>query len=283
MGWTSSSARDCAALTFCHCAWSSAARSKSSSAEAASRSAASGASMDLAAGVEEGLHGGGLGCVSRGALGRAGLVAGREALLHLLVDAAGMLGIRREVFDAAAEFEEVEDGVAVAVGGGARGERAVEVGQRALAEAVGGVDARVGVVGGEAEEERRAQLEAAARFVEAEDGGGGVVEGERRLELRAGDGVVDAGYAVAQVEALGLRVRRREDAGDAAAEVGGAGEVGLGLDLPLDARAVEGEDSGQRGNRAQGFRGVLRREGYGLLELERRGHRRIVDGDGLAY
>ena len=143
-----------------------------------------------------------------------------------------MLGIRGEIFDAAAEFEEIEDGVAVAVGGGARGERAVEVGQRALAEPVGGVDARVGVLRGEAQEEGRAQPEAAARFVQAEDGGGGVVEGEGRLELGAGDGVVDAGDARAEVETLALGVRWSEDAGDAAAQVGGAGEVGLGFGWP---------------------------------------------------
>jgi len=158
----------------------------------------------FAAGVEERFHGGGFGDVGGGALGRAGLVARREALLHLLVYAAGMLGIRGEVLDAAAQLEEIEDCVAVAVGGGARGERAVEIGERTLREAVGGVDARVGVFGGEAEEERRAQLEAAARLVEAEDGCGGVVEREGGLELGAGDGVVDAGYTVAKVEALRL-------------------------------------------------------------------------------
>ena len=123
----------------------------------------------FAVGGEEGLDGGGLGGVGGCACGRAGLIAGRETLVHLLIDAAGMFGIRGEVFVAAAEFEEVEDGVAVAVGGGARGERAVGVGQRAAAEAVGGVDARVGVVGGEAQEEGRVQAQAAAGFGATED------------------------------------------------------------------------------------------------------------------
>ena len=222
---------------------------------------------------EEGFDGGGLGGVGGRALGRAGLVAGREALVHLTVDAAGMLRIRREVLGAAAELEEVEDRVAVAVGGGARGERAVGVGQRAAAEVVGGVDARVGVPGGEAEEEGRVQAQAAAGLGEAEDCGGGVVERERGLELGAGDGVVDAGDASAEVEALTLGVRRREDAGDAAAEVGCAGEVRL----VFDTRAVQGEDSGERGDGAQSFGGALWREGDGVLEVEGRGHRRIVD------
>ena len=118
----------------------------------------------FAVGGEEGLDCGGFGGVGGRALGRAGLVAGREALVHLTVDAAGMLGIRGEVLGAAAELEEVEDGVAVAVGGGARRKRAVGVGQRAAAETVGGVDAREGVPGGEAEEEGRVQAQAAAGF-----------------------------------------------------------------------------------------------------------------------
>jgi len=137
----------------------------------------------FAVGREEGLDGDGFGCVRGCALGRAGLVAGREALVHLLIDTAGMLGIRREVLGAAAELEEVEDRVAVAVGGGARRERAVGVGEGAAAEAVGGVDAREGVPGGEAKEEGSVQAQTAAGFGEAEDGGGGVVERERGLEL----------------------------------------------------------------------------------------------------
>ena len=73
-----------------------------------------------------------------------------------------MLGIGREVFITAAKFEEVEDGVAVAVCGGARRKWAVGVGQCAAAEAVGGVDAREDVLGGEAEEEGCVQAQAAA-------------------------------------------------------------------------------------------------------------------------
>ena len=89
-----------------------------------------------------------------------------------------------------------------------------------------------------------------------------MVEGEGGLELGAGDGVFDAGDARAQVEALGLGFRWSEQAGDAAAEVGGAGEVGLGFNLAFDARAVEGEDSGEGGDGAQDFGSVLRCERY---------------------
>ena len=116
-----------------------------------------------------------------------------------------------------------------------------------------------------------------ARLVEAEDAGRRVVERERGLELRAGDGVVDAGDARAQVEALRLRVGWREDAGDAAAEIGGAGEIRL----VFCTWAAQGEDSGHCWNCAQGFGRVLRREGYRVLEVERCDHRRIVDGSSV--
>ena len=196
MGWTSESARDCAGFDSLPLLVDSCGALEVKLGGGCFALGGEGREHGLAAGVEETLYSGGFGFVGRGAGRRAGLVARREALVHLLVDAAGMLGIRGEIFVAAAELEEVEDGVAVAVGGGARWERAVEVVEGALAEAVGGVDARVGVLGGEAEEERRAQAKATAGFVEAEDCGRRVVEGEGRLELRAGDGVVDAGDAV---------------------------------------------------------------------------------------
>ena len=84
----------------------------------------------FAMGVEKGVHGGSFGGIGSGAGGRAGLVARREALVHLAVDAAGVFGIGHKVLDA--------------------------VGQRAFAEAVGGVDARVVILRGEAQEEGRA-------------------------------------------------------------------------------------------------------------------------------
>ena len=132
----------------------SAARSKSRSMEAASRSAVlSCVSIDSPWVSKKACTAAAFGVVGGGALGSACLVAGREALLHLLVDTARMLRIGSEIFDAAAELEEVEDGIGVAVGGGAGRERTVKVAEGALREAVGGVDAWVGVLGGEAEEE----------------------------------------------------------------------------------------------------------------------------------
>ena len=255
MGRTSGSARAAADLTRRKWAWSWAARSKSRSGGGLLALGGELGEEGFAVGGEEGLDRGGLGGVGGRALGRAGLVAGREALVHLTVDAAGMLGIRREVLGAAAELEEVEDGVAVAVGGGARRKGAVGVGERAAAETVGGVDARKGVLGGEAQEEGRVQTQAAAGFGLREDADGRVVERERGLELGAGDGEVDAGNAVAQVEALGLGVGRGEDAGDAAAEVGGAGEVGLGLRLAFDCVGR----GGRRLRAARGWRAGFRR------------------------
>ncbi len=61
-------------------------------------------------------------CFGAMAIRRAGLIAGRQALLHFEVGTGGMLGIWVQVFDAAAQLEEVEHGVAGALGSGARGE-----------------------------------------------------------------------------------------------------------------------------------------------------------------
>ena len=207
----------------------------------------------LAAGVEEFFYGCGFGGVL---LGRAGLFAGRDALVHLAVDAAGMLGVGSEVFMAAAEFEEVEDGVAVPLGGEAGGEGAVHLGEAALGELVGGVDAGEGVLHGHAEEVRGVELEAAAGFDVSEEGGGGVVEDERGFEGGAGDAVLDACDFVAEVEAFGLRLGRVEETPHAPAEVGGLGEVGC----VFGAWAAEGEDSGLRGDGAKDFVGSLGRE-----------------------
>ena len=121
------------------------------------------------------------------------------------------------------------------------------------------------------------------RFTGGSNLGHPPIEGEHGFELGAGDGEVDAGGARAQVEALTWGAGRREDASDAAAQVGGAGEVGLGFGLSFDARAVQGEDSGERGDGAQGFGGALGRERDGVFEVEGRGHRRIVDGDAVLW
>jgi hypothetical protein len=104
-----------------------------------------------------------------------------------------MLGVRREVFVAAAQPEEVEDGVAVALGSGARGEWTVGVVEGAPAEAVGDVDAGPGVFEGNAEEGGGVEFETAAGLGRAEEVGGGVVEDEGGFEVGAGDAVVDPG------------------------------------------------------------------------------------------
>jgi len=177
----------------------------------------------FAAGVEEFFYGGGFGGVL---LWCAGLLAGFEALVHLAVDAAGVVGMWGEVLVAAAEFEEVEDGVAIALGGEARGEGAVHLREAALGELVGGVDAGVRVFQRHAKEVRGVELEAAAGFGVSEVGGGGLVEDEGRFEGGAGDAVLDARYFFAEVEALGLRLGWVEETPHATAEVGGLREVG---------------------------------------------------------
>jgi hypothetical protein len=93
-----------------------------------------------------------------------------------------MFGIGSKVFIAAAEFEEVEDGVAVTLGGEARGEGPVHLSEAAFGELVGGVDAGELVLHGHAEEVGSVELEAATRLGVTEECSGGVVEYERRLE-----------------------------------------------------------------------------------------------------
>lgn len=225
----------------------------------------------FAAGVEEFFYGGGFGGVL---LGRAGLFAGLDAFAHLAVDAAGMLGVGLEVFVAAAKFEEIECGVAVALGGEAGGERAVHLGEAAFGELVGGVDAGEFVLHGHAEEVGGVEFETATGFGVAEECGGGVVEDEGGFEGGAGDAVLDAGDFFAEVEATGLRLGRVEQAPHATAEVGGVSEVGC----VFGAWAAEGEDSGLRGDGAEDFVGVLGGEGEGVFEVETGWHRRIVDG-----
>ena len=55
---------------------------------------------------------------------RVALLARLHALVHLAVDAAGVLGVGLEIFVAAAQQKEVEHGIAGSLGGSARGERA---------------------------------------------------------------------------------------------------------------------------------------------------------------
>ena len=87
-----------------------------------------------------------------------------------------MFGVDLKVFMAATKFEEIEGGVAVTLRGGTRGERAVGLVETAPAEAIGGIDAGVGMLQGEAQEVGSMQAQAFAGLVGTEDGGGRVVE-----------------------------------------------------------------------------------------------------------
>ena len=83
------------------------------------------------------------------------------------------------------------------------------------------------------------QAQTAARFVGAEGGTRGSVEDECGLEVGAGAGPLDEADALAQIEApaedgAALIVdgfRRCEQAAQAAAKIGGASQVGFGLNL----------------------------------------------------
>jgi hypothetical protein len=98
----------------------------------------------------------------------------------------------------------------------------------------------------------------------AEEGCGGVVENERRLEGGAGEAVFDARNSFAEVEAFGLRLRRGQNAPHAAAEVCGLSEIGC----VFCARAAEGEDSRLRGDGAQDLVCAFGGEGYRLIEVK---------------
>ena len=91
---------------------------------------------------------------------------------------------------------------------------------------------------------------------------GGVVEGEAGLEVGAGVGVFDAGDAFGELEAFGLGAPGVEEALEAAAEVGGAGEIGFGVGIS----AEEGEDAGEFGQSREGWGGVGWVEGEGVGE-----------------
>ncbi len=103
----------------------------------------------LAAGGQKAFDGGGFFGI---ALVGAALVAGREAHLHLGIDAAGMAGIGIEIVGAAAQQKKLESLVGIALGGGARRERAVRPVGFALAGAVGDGDARIGIAAEKADE-----------------------------------------------------------------------------------------------------------------------------------
>jgi hypothetical protein len=116
------------------------------------------------------------------------------------------------------------------------------------------------------------EFEAAAGFGVAEEGGGGVVEDERRFEGGTGDAVLDGCDFFAEVETLGLRLRGIEEATHSPAKVSGLGEVGS----VFGTRAAESEDSGLRRNGAQNLTGSLRRKVDNVIEVKACSHRRIV-------
>ena len=114
-----------------------------------------------------------------------------------------MFGIGSEIFVAAAEEEEVEDGVAGAFGGGARREGAEGFGEGFFAEAIGGVDARMRLRHRDAQNVGRVEAKALARFLRAEGRAGGAVEEQGGFEVGAGARPLDPVNAGAEIEALG--------------------------------------------------------------------------------
>jgi hypothetical protein len=116
------------------------------------------------------------------------------------------------------------------------------------------------------------EFKAAAGLDVSEEGGGGVVEDEGGFEGGTGDAVLDGCDFFAEVEALGLRLRRIEEPTHAPAKVSGLGEVGC----VFGTRSAESEDSGLRWNGAQNLAGSLRRKVYNVIEVKACSHRTIL-------
>ena len=119
-----------------------------------------------------------------------------------------------------------------------------------------------------------------------------MVEQQRGFEVGAGAGVLDEADAVAEVEAFvgdGLTagvelLGRREQAAQAAAEIGGASEVGLGCGFC----AAQGEDAGRGGDGAQesiGVRGTnsMRWSNWKDAEAALTGEIVVCGGGGVVY
>lgn len=225
----------------------------------------------------EAVAGGGGGFEERGALGGEevdeavgfgavfvggdGLLAGAEALHHLAVDAAGVVWSGREVFLAAADLEEVEEVVVELFGGGAGEEGPV-------VEGVGGGEAGGDGGAGEGIGEMDFEQDGGAEFEEGVVGlweveAGELIEEEGRGEAGGGEVVFDQGGGGGEGEKAGGGAGG-EEAGEAAAEAGGAGEVGAGVG------EMDEEDGGRVGDG-----GEIERRGEG-----RAGHILILAGAG---
>ena len=169
-----------------------------------------------------------------------------------------------EVVDAAAHLEEVERIVHELLGGDSGDEGTVENGASAeAAEARGDGGARVFVFKVQLYQRCEAKAQAVGicfRERATQD----AVEQESGLEVGSGGRVLDRADTVAQVELLRAFLERAEQTLQAAAEVGGLADVGLGVGI----FAAQEEDSRGRGDCGEDLRISLRDEFQALGQHE---------------
>ena len=172
----------------------------------------------MSPGREKGLDFGGF---FRVALVGASLEAGREAHLHLGVDASGKSRVRIKVGEAAAKQKQVEGFVTEAFGGRARRERAIKILGSRFCNRVGYIYARIAILHRHPQEIWRIEVEAfTGAFAESLVRRG--VERERGLEIGSGGSVFDTGDAFGEAKAFGLGRFGVKEAFEASPDVGGS-------------------------------------------------------------
>ena len=200
----------------------------------------------VSAAVEIGLHPANLSPVI---VVGAAFEARREAHFHFGIDAAGKVRVGMEVVDAASHLEEIQRIVGELFCRGARGERTIV--KRAPARAAepgGNRGARVFIF--HMQLEQRGKTEAQAVRVSFRESRAKLsIQEKTGFEIGARGSELDGAHAVAQVQSAGL-FRRAEEALQAAAQVGGLADVGLGLGIV----AAQEEDGGRGWSGGENFR-----------------------------
>src|SRR5579859_6493199 len=170
--------------------------------------------------------------------------AGRQAHLHLGIDAAGKFRIGMQVFDAAPHLEEVKRVVHELLCRHARSKRpVVEVLARQPSQSR--CDRSAGEFVFQMQLDQGSEAEAQAIGVSFwKSGAEDLIEDKSRFEVGARQRVFNRADAVAQVEALGSLLWRGKQALQAPAKVGGFADVRLGVGV----RAAQEKYSGDGGD-----------------------------------
>ncbi len=192
------------------------------------------------------------------ALVRAALEAGREAHLHLGINAAGIARVWIQFKCAAAQQKQLEHLFCVALGGGARRERSVRPVSFAQAGPIRDCNSRIRIAAEKTDEGRMAQVHSLKHLC-AENLLQKRKLREQRLELGTGELPFDAADEASEVQATRVLRRRLEQAVKSGAKIGRAADVRLGARVG----AIKRKDRRRLRQRSQrGF-------GIGRIESER--------------